>query len=303
VTRDGDSASSPSQRTHVQERPAPFSAFTTPEFWDDEHISAQMLRFHLDPGSEPASRPHDVIARSVDWIASTLALGEGSTVLDLGCGPGLYALRLARRGIRTHGVDVSRRSVAHARDAAGTAGLPATFDVGNYLTAPLGGPYDAALLIYEDFCALSPGQRGLLLRRARSALRAGGALVMDVTAAPRFDHVRPARRRASDLDGGFWAEPPYEGCHETWTYPELRLALDRYTIVKDGHRRQFWNWLHCLTPEQVEQELAAVGFGDVSLWGDAAGAPYDPTAASFAVVARTRSNRSWRNAERPRSRP
>jgi SAM-dependent methyltransferase len=286
----------------VHERPAPFSAFTTPEFWDDEHISAQMLMFHLDPYSMPASRPHEVIDRSVDWIASTLALGEGSSVLDLGCGPGLYTLQLARRGIRTHGVDISRRSVAHARTAAGTAGLPATFEVGNYLTAPLGGPYDAALLIYEDFCVLSPGQRRLLLRHARRALRAGGALVMDVTAASRFDQARPACRRATDLDGGFWAEPPYEGCHETWTYPDLRLVLDRYTIVKDGHSRQFWNWLHCLTREQVAQELVAAGFAEPTLRGDVAGAPYDPAATSFAVIARTASNGLSRYAERSRSR-
>ena len=30
-------------------RPEPFSDYTTPELWDDEHISEQMLRFHLDP--------------------------------------------------------------------------------------------------------------------------------------------------------------------------------------------------------------------------------------------------------------
>ncbi len=44
-----------------------------------------------------------------------LGLGPGSRVLDLGCGPGLYAVRLARRGVRVLGVDASARSLAHAR--------------------------------------------------------------------------------------------------------------------------------------------------------------------------------------------
>ena len=96
-------------------RPEPFSAYTTPEFWDDPHISAQMLAHHLDPATAAASRPHAFIDASVDWLRSVLGLGPGSRVLDLGCGPGLYAVRLARRGVRVLGVDASARSLAHAR--------------------------------------------------------------------------------------------------------------------------------------------------------------------------------------------
>ncbi len=267
-------------------RPEAFSAFTTPAFWDDEHVSAQMLVCHLDPDSAPASRPHAFIARSVEWLVAHLVLGPGARVLDLGCGPGLYALDLASRGVRVHGVDVSRRSVAHARAEAARRGVPATFEVGDYLHAELAGPYDAALLVYEDVCVLSPEQRAVLLRRTREVLRPGGAFVMDVTAAPRFAQVRPGVEQGPDLDGGFWAEPPYHGVHETWTYPELRLVLDRYTITKDGSRRQLWNWMQCLTPDEVRGELATAGFGEVEVYGDVAGADHDPDSPVFAVVAR-----------------
>lgn len=270
-------------------RPAPFAAFTTPELWDDPHISAQMLAFHLDPDAAPASRPHAFIDRSAAWVVDVLGLGGGSTVLDLGCGPGLYASRLARAGVTVHGIDVSRRSVAHARAVAAAEDLPATYTAGSYLDVELGGPYDAALLIYEDYCALSPDHRGALLRRTCDALLPGGALVMDVTAAPRFDLERAGVRHEADLDGGFWAEPAYEGTHERFTYPELRLVLDRYTIRKDGHERQFWNWLHCLTTAEVTAELAGAGFGSPEMFGDVAGAPFDPAAPSFAVVARASS--------------
>lgn len=246
-----------------------------------------MLAFHLDPDSAPASRPHAFIDRSAAWIVDVLGLASGSAVLDLGCGPGLYATRLARAGVTVHGIDVSRRSVAHARTVAAAEDLPATYTVGSYLTAELGGPYDAALLIYEDYCALSPDHRGALLRRTRDALRPGGALVMDVTAAPRFDLERAGVRHEADLDGGFWAEPPYEGTHERFTYPELRLVLDRYTIRKDGYERQFWNWLHCLTTAEVSAELLDAGFTSPDLYGDVAGVAFDPAAPSFAVVART----------------
>lgn len=266
--------------------PAPFSAYTTPEFWDDPHVSAHLLACHLDPESVPASRPHAFIARSVDWLVTELRLGPGARVLDLGCGPGLYAAALARRGVAVHGVDVSRRSLAYARDVAERESLPLTFTHGSYLDVDLGAGYDAALLIYEDLCALSPAQRAVVLARAHDALRPGGSLVTDVTAPARFTQEHPTSRHEPDLDAGFWAEPPYDGTHERWTYPSLRLVLDRYTIVKDAQVRQFWNWMHCLTPDEVRAELTAAGFTGCDVRGDVAGAPYDPSAPTFAVVAR-----------------
>jgi hypothetical protein len=97
-------------------RPDPFSEYTTPEFWNDEHISRQMLRFHLDPMAEPASRAHQFIDRSVDWLIPTLGLATGSRLLDLGCGPGLYANRFAARGIRSTACgDTPRRAAREVR--------------------------------------------------------------------------------------------------------------------------------------------------------------------------------------------
>ena len=224
-------------------RPAPFSAYTTPKLWNDPHISSQMLALHLAADETAASRPHRFIEASTSWIAAEFGLGRGSRVLDLGCGPGLYANQLASRGTRVVGIDVSARSVRHARLTAQRDALPAEFREGNYLVDELGGGYDLACLIYEDYCALSPSQRTGLMVRVRKALNQGGAVLFDVTAAPRFDAFRDGSVTERNLMGGFWSDRPYIGTCETWTYPELRLALERYTIRTDaGLTRQYWNW-------------------------------------------------------------
>jgi len=182
------------------------------------------------------------------------------------------------------GLDVSPRSIEHARTTAAAEGLNCDFRVANYLTDDLGGPYDLALFSYEDVCVLSPTQRAALLRKVRESLTPGGVLAMDVTAAARFDAEQEGVRAADDLDGGFWAPSPYHGLAETWKYPERRLVLDHYTITKDGVAREFWNWTQCLTPAEVTAELRAAGFGSCDLYGDLAGAPYDEQAPSFAVL-------------------
>ena len=38
------------------------------EFWNDEYISEQMLKAHLDPEFDGASRKLDFIEKSVAWI-------------------------------------------------------------------------------------------------------------------------------------------------------------------------------------------------------------------------------------------
>ena len=211
-------------------RPEPFSAYTTVEFWSDPHISARMLAFHLDPDVAAASRTHAFIDRSVAWLVTAVDLAAGSRLLDLGCGPGLYANRLAGLGIEVLGIDVSGRSLAHARKTAQRSAVPAQYRQGDYLSVDLGSDHDAAILVYEDYCALSPVQRARLLTRVHAALRVGGSFLFDVTSAAGFGRYHDVIVTGRDLDDGFWAEPPYQGTHERWTYPDLRVVLDRYTI-------------------------------------------------------------------------
>ena len=265
-------------------RPEPFSAYTTPDFWNEPHVSAQLLAAHLDPESAPASRPHAFIEGSVDWLLGALELSAADRVLDLGCGPGLYANRLARRGIEVVGVDVSRRSLKYASDEATEHGLSAAFREGNYLETELGTDYDAVLLIYEDFCALSHAQRSVLLGRVLDALRPGGRFAFDVTAAPRFSHYSDGIRLVPT--DGFWAAGPYVGTCAAWTYPELRLVLERYVIQTPARNQEFWNWTQCLTVFEVEAELAAAGFTESRRYGDVAGALFDPDSSTFAMIAR-----------------
>lgn len=74
----------------------------------------------------------------------------GLRALDLGCGTGEDALRLARRGLDVHGIDASAAMIARARSKAALAGVDggnaATFEVVDLNTDPLPpGPFDAAL--------------------------------------------------------------------------------------------------------------------------------------------------------------
>ncbi|MDR2166140.1 MAG: bifunctional 2-polyprenyl-6-hydroxyphenol methylase/3-demethylubiquinol 3-O-methyltransferase UbiG [Zoogloeaceae bacterium] len=57
---------------------------------------------------------HDINPLRLDWIESQMPLTEKS-VLDVGCGGGLLAEGLARRGARVTGIDLSEKALGVAR--------------------------------------------------------------------------------------------------------------------------------------------------------------------------------------------
>lgn len=65
--------------------------------WTDEHISRQLLDIHLNPNVDLASRRRSSIESTVDWILNIVSV-EKMSILDLGCGPGLYTEIMAERG-------------------------------------------------------------------------------------------------------------------------------------------------------------------------------------------------------------
>ena len=67
-------------------------------FWDDAYISKQMLKAHLDPDFEGASRKADFIDESVRWISRIVPPEKQTQLLDIGCGPGIYAEKFVALG-------------------------------------------------------------------------------------------------------------------------------------------------------------------------------------------------------------
>jgi 2-polyprenyl-3-methyl-5-hydroxy-6-metoxy-1,4-benzoquinol methylase len=73
---------------------------------------------------------------------------EGKTVLDVGCGPGHYAVALAQGGARrVLGIDISPEMIARAQKHAQSAGVEkhCEFQVADFLDSPLAEKFDYAV--------------------------------------------------------------------------------------------------------------------------------------------------------------
>jgi len=268
----------------VTEKPRPFAVYTANELWTDKHTSEQMLAYHLNGDVDVSSRRTSFIDKSVSWMKEHFELSRESRVIDFGCGPGLYASRLARLGAEVHGIDFSSRSIEYAKECAKRENLEITYIEADYLDHQPEGRFDLVTMIMCDFCALSPTQRAAMLAKFKGLLSEKGRIVLDVYSLKAFADKREGSICEKNQLDGFWSADPYFGLVTSFKYDDEKVGLDKYTIVEKGRQREIYNWLQYFTPESLEREVQASGLEIDELYGDVAGNPYIADATEFSVV-------------------
>ena len=269
----------------INERPEPFQFYTASDLWADEHTSKQMLSFHLNEAIDVSSRNAEFINRSVKWIATEFNIDKETKIADFGCGPGLYAERLARHGANVTGIDFSGRSIEYAKDVAAREQLNISYVNQNYLEFETDDRFDLVLMIMCDFCALSPTQRKGLLSKFHKILKPSGSVFLDVYSLSAFEQREEAATYEVNQLNGFWSPNKYYGFQNTFKYDEDKVVLDKYTIIEFEHTRQVYNWLQYFAPEDLEREFKEASFSVKEFYSDVAGSPYDRKSSEFAVIA------------------
>jgi len=269
----------------INERPKPFEFYTASDLWTDEHTSKQMLSFHLNEANDVSSRNAEFINRSVEWIATEFNIGEDFKIADFGCGPGLYAARLAKHGANVTGIDFSARSIAYAKDVAAREKWNINYVNQNYLEFETEDRFDLVLMIMSDFCALSPTQRRGLLSKFHIILKPSGSVLLDVYSLSAFEQREEAATYEVNQLNGFWSPNKYYGFLNTFKYDEDKVVLDKYTIIEFERTRQVYNWLQYFRPEDIEREFKEASFSVKGFYSDVAGTPFDRKLSEFAVIA------------------
>jgi SAM-dependent methyltransferase len=259
-----------------QPPPPPHGAANFP--WDDPDFSERMLREHLDQSHGAASRRRVEILRLTDWLWDRLSLHEGSRVLDVTCGPGLYAVEMARRGCSVHGIDFSPAAIRYARQLAVDAGVTerCTFELRDVQTMGIApGRFDAVLFLYGELATFTPEETTDLLRRCADALcppseSAGGYLVVELLD---FEHVDKTDSTwwFAD-DSGLWGDSPFLHLGERHWYSDQNLSLEQFHIINldTGELHEYTLSDQAYPTETIVTMLRAAGFGRVKVcpaWG------------------------------------
>ena len=244
-----------------------------------------MLEAHLNPDHDAASRKPASIDREVGHLISSGTLKPWDRVLDLGCGPGLYASRLAGKGMKVTGVDISERSLNYAIAQAKEPGLDINYRCMNFFDIDFSGEFDAVLQTHGEMCTFPDEKRDELFAKIHQALKPDGLFIFDVT-------TREQRMRAGlknnwyVSDGGFWRPGKHLVLEQGFDYPEHDVWLDQYIVADDDKISAYRNWFRDHTLQSIRQALQNAGFVILNAWNDLTGTPYEEGGDWIALVAR-----------------
>ncbi|MPM49445.1 Ubiquinone biosynthesis O-methyltransferase [bioreactor metagenome] len=262
-------------------RPAPYEPGA--EMWNDVYISKMMLEAHLSEDTDAASYMPSKIRAICDFLPQRMGLTEGSKIIDLGCGPGLYCDLLAKKGFGMTGLDASQNSIRYAKAHCGDQ--KTCYVCQSYLT-PLGeGAYDAALMISEDYGVLSPENRRLLLQNIHTALKPRGYFAFDVSSLAAFEgRKESAAPKWYAVDGaGFWRGHSHFVLEKTFFYPEIPALCDLYAVL-DDEVKVTRVWQTFFSGGSIAAELEEAGFEVESLYSNLWGGEYRDDAPTVGVI-------------------
>lgn len=118
--------------------------------------------------------------RQVDQIIDLLDLEPGAKVLDLACGHGRHAIRLAARGMEVTGLDLSDVFLERARQNARDAGVGVRWIHGDMREIPYENEFDVVVNIFTAFGYLESDEEDLRVCRAVArALQPGGVFLLE----------------------------------------------------------------------------------------------------------------------------
>ena len=236
--------------------------------WDEPGFSRRMLAEHLTQEHDAASRRFKVIDRHVRWIHRRVLHRSPSLVLDLGCGPGLYASRLAKLGHQCKGIDYSPSSIEYARSQAAREGLNCTYIHQDIRQAEYGQGFQLVMLIYGEFNVFKPQDAALILHKAWQALDPGGVLLLEPHPYATIQKIGAQPRSWYSSPAGLFSEGPYIVLEENLWDSETRTAAIRYYVVnaQSGAVQRYAQSFQAYTTGEFLDLLYTSGFGRVEIF-------------------------------------
>jgi SAM-dependent methyltransferase len=256
-----------------------------PHFWDDPHIAKSMLEAHLNPTHDAASRRPEKIDKEVNHLIASGLLKRGDKVLDLGCGPGLYASRLAAKGISVTGIDISENSLNYARAQARISNLDIEYRRLNFFDLDYAADFNAVIQTEGEIGTFSDDMRDALLIKLYKSLKPRGLFVFDVTT-PAGNAIQRPQNHWTIEDSGFWRPGKHLMLEMRFSYPEENVFVDQYIVADEDKLTVYRVWNHNYTPETITPVLENAGFSIEHTWNDLAGTPYKKGGEWLAITAR-----------------
>jgi SAM-dependent methyltransferase len=198
----------------------------------------------------------------VAFIVDALGLEDGASVLDLCCGHGRHAVRLAQRGYRMTGLDLSAYHIRLARKAAREAGVAVEWIQADMRDVPGRNRFDAIVNLFTAFGYFDEEDEDLrVLQGIRRALKPGGRFLIELMNRDNLMRVFRESDCTGVSEGGYIAEL------RRFDVLTGRINVDMLFFPADGKPRHHWHSIRLYTFSELRSLLEKAGLKVTGTWG------------------------------------
>jgi SAM-dependent methyltransferase len=214
----------------------------------------------------------------VEQILSLLELQPGVSICDLCCGVGRHSLELARKEFSVASVDRTATYLKEAKKKAAAEGQNIRFIQEDMRSFCEPNAFDAVISMFTSFGYFEDAADDKrVLENIYKSLKDGGKLLTDIVGKEVLARIFQEKR---------WREEDAVIVLEEGKIRDNWGSVDsRWIIVKDGKQSECLISLRLYSAVELCELLKRCGFGQVNVYGDLSGSPYDQTAKRLVVVA------------------
>jgi SAM-dependent methyltransferase len=216
-------------------------------------------------------------AKEVEFLVRELGLDRPMRVLDLACGYGRHANRLAQLGHSVIGVDITPGFLEMAEKDARVRGLSVSYTHGDMRKVSFRQEFDRVVLLFTSFGYFRDEENRRVLMNVARALRSGGLFCFDTF----------------NRDTFLKTFLPYHVTEKGQDLMIDRITFDavagrlynRRIVIRNGQRKEKPFFVRLYSPTEIRDLLAEVGLSVQRMYADFESKPFGSESRRMIVIA------------------
>jgi 2-polyprenyl-3-methyl-5-hydroxy-6-metoxy-1,4-benzoquinol methylase len=215
--------------------------------------------------------------QEVDFLKRELELDRPMEILDMACGFGRHANRLAALGHIVSGVDLAPGFLEIARKEALSLGVAVNYRQGDMRELNDLARYDRVLLLFTAFGYFEDHENIRVLRNIARALKPGGWLIFDIRNRDSlFKDFMPYI--VTEKDGNLLIDRQSFDSHTGFLY-------NRRIVIRNGVRRDKPFFVRMYNLNEIQALLAEAGLKIVKMYGGWDSSPISSESRRMIIIA------------------
>lgn len=216
--------------------------------------------------------------KEIEFLERELELDTAMEILDLACGHGRHANRLAELGYDVTGVDISQKFLEIAKEDARKKGVKVNFVKEDMRKISFKEEFDRIILLFTSFGYFEDDDNFMVLKNVSNALKPGGLFCFDTFNRDAFlKNFLPyiVMEKGNDL------------MIERNTFESITgRVYNRRIVIRNGTRKDKPFFVRLYNPTEIGDLLSRTGLTIYKIYGDWDAKPFTTESRRMIIIAK-----------------